>query len=105
MTIRTDELRIYTLASEEAVTAYLTVYYPNHEVSLQELFGVTVHGYWRPVDPDVLQVYVLLSYPEGVDPDEVRERYRTHPDAAANMPGFDPAVIRGVSVTLLAPAR
>jgi hypothetical protein len=94
------ELRIYSLASAEALEAYRTVYYPNHEVSLQKLFGVTVHGYWSAA----LRFFVLLSYPEGADPDEMRQQYREHPESAANMPGFDPAVIRDVSVTLLTPA-
>jgi hypothetical protein len=73
-------------------------------VSLHELFGVTVHGYWSPTDTDDFRFTVLLSYPEGADPDRVRQQYRQHPVAAANMPGFDPSVIRDVSVTLLAPA-
>ncbi len=104
MTIRSYELRIYTLTSAEALDAYATVYYPNHEVSLRVLFDVTVHGYWTASGTEDFQLYVLMSYPEGVDPDDVRRRYREHPQAAANMPDFDPAVIRDVSVAMLTPA-
>ena len=104
MSRRAYELRIYTLASVEALDAYATEYYPKHEVSLRELFGVTVHGYWRATDIDAFQLYVLMSYPEDADPDVVRQQYREHPSAAANMPGFDPSVIRGVSMALLEPA-
>lgn len=63
-----------------------------------------MHGYWSAIDTEAFRFYVLLSYPEGVDPHQVRQQYRDHPAAAANMPGFDPAVIRDVSITLLAPA-
>ena len=42
--MRTHELRIYTLTTEEALEAYRTVYYPKHETSMQRLFGVTMHG-------------------------------------------------------------
>lgn len=102
--MRTYELRIYTLASDEAVDAYLTVYYPNHEKSLATLFDVTVHGYWSPVNTDAAQVYALFSYPEGANPAEVRKQYLADLQSAENMPGFDPSIIRSVSVTLLTPA-
>ncbi|HEY5847860.1 MAG TPA: hypothetical protein VIT42_13835 [Microlunatus sp.] len=95
---------MYTLDSAAALHAYGTEYYPKHQLSLQELFDVTVHGFWSAIDAEGFRFYVLLSYPEGSDPAAVRQQYRQHPTAAANMPGFDPAVIRDVSVTLLAPA-
>lgn len=104
MTIRTYEYRTYTLASEEAVEAYATVYYPNHEASLQRLFGVTVHGYWKKAGSETHEFCVLMSYPEGSVPDDVRRQYREHPESVVNMPHFDPAVIREVSISILTPA-
>lgn len=80
------------------------MYYPNHQVSLRELFDVTVHGYWSRTGTDTFELHVLLSYPEGADPEEIRQQYREHPAAAANMPGFDPSVIRSVCVAALTPA-
>jgi hypothetical protein len=102
--MRTYELRVYTLASEEALVAYRTVYYPNHQASMEKLFDVVMHGCWTAIGTD-FQLYLLLSYPEGADPDDVRRQYMDHPESAANMPGFDPADLRGVSLTLLAPAE
>lgn len=104
MIIRTYELRTYTLVSDEAVVAYSDLYYPQHGPSLQRLFGVTVHGYWTAPAKVAHEFHVLLSYPEGADPDVIRQQYREHPECAANMPGFDPSVIQSVSITMLTPA-
>jgi hypothetical protein len=105
MSLPAYEFRTYTLASAEAVEAYATEYYPRHVVSLRDLFGVTVHGFWTVTGGNAPQFSVLMSYPSGTDPDQVRQQYRVHPVAAANMPGFDPSVIRNVSITMLAPAE
>ncbi|MGV8873525.1 MAG: NIPSNAP family protein [Rhodococcus sp. (in: high G+C Gram-positive bacteria)] len=104
MTICIYELRTYTLTSAAALLAYETIYYPNHVASLRELYAVTVHGFWSATDTDTFEFYVLLSYPESADPVALRKQYRSHPDAAANMPGFDPSVVTNVSVTMLVPA-
>ncbi len=103
MSTTSFELRTYTLATAEALHAYATVYYPRHLVSLAELFDVTVHGWWSGTD--AFRLYVLLSYPPGADPDDIRRQYREHPRAAANMPGFDPSVILDVSVVPLSAAE
>lgn len=101
---RAYEFRVYTLATAEAQHAYGAQYYPRHRESLQRLFGVTVHGYWNAVGGEGFRFSVLMSYPEGADPDAVRQAFRVHPEAAAAMAGFDPSVIRGVSITMLSPA-
>jgi NIPSNAP len=103
VTVRTYELRVYTLATEKALTAYLDVHYPRHQVSLPR-FGIAVHGYWSAVGTDAFQLYVLVSYPDGADPAELNLQYMTSPDIAEDMDGFERTDILDVTATLLAPA-
>lgn len=100
---RSYELRVYTLATEQALTAYLNVHYPRHQLSLPR-FGIAVHGYWRAVGTGAFQLYVLVSYPAGADPAELNRAYLASPDIVEDMAGFDRADILDVTTTQLAPA-
>ena len=68
------------------------------------LFGVELHGFWTKRDDEAPRLYMLVSYAEGDDPDEVTERYLKSAELAEDVEGFGPSDITGVETTVLVPA-
>lgn len=100
--MRTYELRVYTLRTNEALAFYVGTVYPRHLHNFH-LFGVETHGVWTAKADVVHRAFVLLSYAEGDDPGEVARRYIQSPEAANDARGFDVADILGVESTILIP--
>ncbi|WP_042703518.1 NIPSNAP family protein [Azospirillum sp. B506] len=95
------QLRTYTLATAEAAERYLSVHWPRHLDSLPA-FGITVHGVWRVVDPDMPpRVVALVSFAPGSDIAAVNAAYMQSDAFRADMDGFDISAIRGVEAQLL----
>ncbi|MEU6583356.1 NIPSNAP family protein [Nocardia sp. NPDC046763] len=99
---RSYELRVYTLASVEALETYRRVHYPRHLVSFLE-YGIAAHGLWTNTD-DQPRLYALLSFAEGADPADVAQRYLHSPELRADMAGFDVSAILEVTSTPLTPS-
>lgn len=96
------QLKTYTLRTSEALRKYATVHWPRHIVSMP-LFGATVHGFWTDHEGGAHRLIALLSFREGVDPDEFLSVYVKSPELAADMEGFDVSDILGVEDLLLDP--
>jgi hypothetical protein len=94
----TYEMRIYTLKSAEAATAYRDIWI-KHIESLKT-FGIVTHGVFT-VASDPAKVVALVGYPEGVDPKAASDRYMASDLFKADMAGFDPAWFSSVETTLL----
>ncbi|MCM2441838.1 NIPSNAP family containing protein [Agrobacterium vitis] len=94
------EMRIYTLKSAEAATAYRKIWI-KHIESLKAV-GITTHGVFT-VDGDPNKIVALVNYPEGADPKEVSDRYMTSDLFKEDMTGFDPAWFSSVEAIPLAP--
>ena len=101
--MRAYEMRVYTLRTKEALEYYASTVYPRH-LSNFGLFGVEAHGLWTKKDDVANRMYVLVSYAEGDDPNEVAQRYIQSPEAVNDARGFDVADILGVESTILAPS-
>jgi len=100
--MRTFELRVYTLRSNEALELYANTIYPRHLHSFP-LFGVQAHGFWTAKDDTKPRLFVLVSYEQGADPAEVAQRYLQSAELADDVRGFDVANIVGVDSTFLIP--
>ncbi|MFE3191452.1 NIPSNAP domain-containing protein [Nocardia sp. NPDC059240] len=99
---RSYELRVYTLATAEALDTYRRIHYPRHLVSFLA-YGIGAHGIWTNTD-DGYRLYALLSFAAGVDPAEVAERYLRSPELRSDMAGFDVSAILAVTSTRLTPS-
>ncbi|MCP2263258.1 hypothetical protein ACFQHV_21300 [Promicromonospora thailandica] len=97
-----DQLKIYTLRTEEALQRYATVHWPRHVTSMPS-FGVTVRGFWTDHQAGAHRLIALLSFEESVDPDEFFTAYVASPELAADMQGFDTSDILDVEDLLLDP--
>ena len=59
--MRTFELRVYKLRTEEALDFYMEQFYPRH-LSSFPLFGIEAHGFWTAkVESSHLQQAPLLN--------------------------------------------
>lgn len=96
----TYEMRIYTLKSVEAATAYRKIWI-KHIESLKA-FGIVAHGVFT-VASDPAKVVALVDYPEGVDPKAASDRYMASDLFKADMAGFDIAWLSCVETVLLTP--
>lgn len=101
--MRTYEMRVYTLRTNEALDFYASTVYPRHLGNFGQ-FGVEAHGLWTKKGDISHRVFVLLSYTEGDDPQEVAQRYIQSPEAANDARGFDVADILAVESTILVPS-
>jgi hypothetical protein len=101
--MRTFELRVYTLRTQEALDFYADTVYPRHLHNFG-LFGVEAHGLWTVKADAAHRIFVLVSYAEGDDPGEVAQRYIQSPEAADDARGFDVSDILGVESTILVPS-
>jgi NIPSNAP len=97
------QLRIYTLRSAPALERYATVHWARHVPSLA-MFGVTTHGVWKHRATEDHRLVVLVSYPDGAEPEALTRDFMASPEFAADMAGFDPEDIVAVESLLLDPA-
>ncbi len=101
--MRTFELRVYTLRTEEVLEFYRDTIYPRHLHSFP-LFGVEAHGFWTAKADVAPRLFVLVSYAEDADPGEVTQRYMQSSEFADDIRDFDVADIVGVETTALIPS-
>jgi hypothetical protein len=92
LTMRTFELRVYTMRTNAALDFYIGAVFPRHLDNFPS-FGIKAHGIWTAKDEAA-----------GDDPVEVAQRYLQSPEAATDARGFDPADILHVESTVLIPA-
>lgn len=100
--MRTFELRVYTMRTNDALDFYTNTIYPRHLLNFH-LFGVQAHGIWTAKDDPLPRAFMMVSYTEGDDPGEVAQRYIQSPEAANDARGFDVANILNVESTILIP--
>ncbi|WP_280447161.1 NIPSNAP domain-containing protein [Nocardia cyriacigeorgica] len=100
--MRIYQLRMYTLATWDALERYRSVHYLRHLTSFPA-FDIGLHGLWTE-DSDVPRLFALLSYPAHADPADVAARYLASPELRSDMEGFDTADILEVTATQLTPA-
>jgi hypothetical protein len=103
MTMRTFELRVYTLRTKEALDFYMNQVYPRHLRGFP-LFGIEAQGIWTVKEEADLRAFVLVSYAAGADPVEVVRRYMQSPEFAEEITGWDVSNIVSVESTILTPA-
>jgi hypothetical protein len=97
------ELRIYTLATADAMRHYTTQFWPRHIKSLRR-HGITVHGVWIDAgDMDEHRVVALVGYPAGSDPARLADGYRQSPDFVSDHAHFDVSLIASTQTTPLEP--
>ncbi len=72
--MRTFELRVYTLRTQEALDFYVEQIYPRH-LSSFPVFGIEAHGLWTAKEDAEPRLFVLASYAAGEEPREVARRY------------------------------
>jgi len=96
------QLRIYTLRSVEALQQYAAVHWDRHQTTFTT-FGVATHGVWTERRGGANRLVALISYPPGVDPQELTRQIMASPQFAADMAGFDSDEIVDVQSVLLDP--
>lgn len=101
--MRTFEICQYILRSNEALDIYMNQVYPSHLDSFP-LFGIEPHGIWTVKDSAEPQAFVLVSYKEGEDPEEVVRRYMESPEFAEETKNWDRSNIVAVQSTILVPS-
>src|SRR5580698_832333 len=102
MTMRTFELRVYTLRTKEAFDFYVNRVHPRHLSSFQR-FGIEAHGIWTAKEDSGRRAFLLVSYAAGEDPGEVVRRYIQSAEFAEEITGWDVSNIVGVESTILIP--
>jgi NIPSNAP len=102
-TMRTFELRVYTLRTKEALDFYREVIYPRHLNSFPR-FGIEAHGFWTAATDVKPRLFVLASYAAGEEPAEVARRYMQSKEFADDTRDFDVSSIVGVESTNLIPS-
>ncbi|MEU6096254.1 NIPSNAP family protein [Streptomyces sp. NPDC047079] len=98
------QLRVYTLHSSDALTAYEKIW-AQHIPSMAK-HRITTHGVWTaPAAPgsDTPRLYALVSYRDADDVRERLEAYLSSPEFRADMEGFDIGAIVGLEEILLTP--
>ncbi|MFI6360683.1 NIPSNAP family protein [Streptomyces sp. NPDC050743] len=98
------QLRIYTLRSPEALSAYEKVW-AQHIPGMSK-HRITTHGVWTvPTAPGsgTPRLYALVSYRDADDVQERLEAYLSSPEFRADMEGFNIIQIVGLDETLLTP--
>jgi hypothetical protein len=102
-TMRTFELRVYTLRTKEALDFYREMIYPRHLNSFPR-FGIEAHGFWTAAADVKPRLFVLASYAAGEEPGEVARRYMQSKEFADDTRDFDVSGIVGVESTFLIPS-
>jgi NIPSNAP len=102
-TMRTFELRVYTLRTQEALDFYRVHIYPRH-LSSFPLFGIEAHRFWIAKEDVEPRLFVLASYAAGEEPGEVARRYMQSTAFAEDIKNFDVSDIVGVESTILIPS-
>ena len=101
--MRTFELRVYKLRTQEALDFYREQIYPRH-LSSFPLFGIEPHGFWTAKDDLEPRFFVLASYAAGEEPGEVVGRYMQSTEFAQDIRNFDVSDIVAVESTILIPS-
>ncbi len=101
--MRTFELRVYKLRTQEALDLYKDQIYPRHLNSFP-LFGIEAHGFWTAKEDVEPRLFVLASYAAVEDPSEVAQRYMQSAEFAEDTKDFDKSDIVGVESTILLPS-
>jgi NIPSNAP len=101
--MRTFELRVYKLRTNEALDFYREQIYPRHLASFP-LFGIEPHGFWTAKDDVEPRFFVLASYAAGEEPGEVVRRYMQSEEFAEDIRSFEPTDIISVKSTILIPS-
>jgi hypothetical protein len=101
--MRTFELRVYKLRTQEALDFYREQIYPRH-LSSFPLFGIEAHGFWTAKDDVEPRLFVLASFAGDEDPGEVVRRYMQSTEFAQDIRNFDVSDIVGVESTILIPS-
>ncbi|WP_445167274.1 NIPSNAP family protein [Mycolicibacterium sp. Dal123E01] len=96
------QLRIYTLASSEALQRYATVHWARHAATFPK-FGVTTHGVWTERTGGADRLLALIRYPAGADPEQLTRHIMASPQFADDMAGFDVGEILDVQTIALDP--
>lgn len=102
-TLRTFELRVYTLRNKEALDFYTQQIYSRH-LSSFPLFGIQAHGFWTVKEDVQSRFFVLASYAAGEEPGEVVRRYMQSTEFAEDIRNFEVSDIVSVESTLLTPS-
>jgi hypothetical protein len=98
------QLRVYTLRSSDALTAYEKIW-AQHIPGMSK-HRITTHGVWTmPEAPasGTPRLYALVSYRDADDVQERLEEYLSSREFRADMEGFDISQIVGLDETLLTP--
>ena len=99
-----NQLRIYTLASKEAATKYISQHWPKHLTSLPK-YGFQVNGVWQGVTAATEhQVFALVAFDDTADVAGLTQQYMSSVEFKADMAGFSMSDIIGVESVLLRPA-
>jgi hypothetical protein len=101
--MRTFELRVYKLRTNEALDFYVEQIYPRH-LSSFPMFGIEAPGFWTAKEDVEPRFFVLASYAEGEEPREVVRRYMQSTEFAEDIRNFDVSDIVGVESTSLIPS-
>ncbi len=101
--MRTFELRMYKLRSEEALGFYMNQIYPRHLNSFP-LFGIVAQGFWTAKEDAEPRLFVLVSYTASEEPGEISRCYMRSKEFAEDVRGFDVSDIVGVDSTILIPS-
>ena len=99
--MRTFELRVYSLRTQEALDFYREVVYPRHLNSFP-LFGIEAHGFWMPRRMSSHGVSCWSR--GGRRTREVGRRYMQSTEFADDTRDFGVADIVGVESTILIPS-
>lgn len=83
------QLRIYTIATQEAAEQYFTVYWKRHIESLST-FGIHTEKIFQEAGTDgETRVIGLVRYKEGTDVEALNQAYMSSAEFRSDMDGFD----------------
>ena len=99
---RTPAFRTYTFISGDAAIKFSPLF-KNGAASMQRDYDTLVKGYWiSKTNP--AQVYALVEYPAGSDPEKIRHDYTTSETFKNDCEGNDlMAVLAGCEEVLVVP--
>jgi hypothetical protein len=95
--------RVYTFASREDLDVFKDVVYPRHLNGSFPKHGIRPHGFFVHPDDDRPRMFVLVSLPDGTDPDALAKRYVRSPEFREEVEGFDLSTILNVESLILRP--
>ncbi|WP_043736760.1 NIPSNAP family protein [Nocardia asiatica] len=96
------QLRTYAMRDRASLDHYRKGIYPRHLKSFPAC-NITPHGFWTSPD-EPLSPFVLVSYADGADLEEIEKEYMQSPGFLADMEGMDTSAIVGVTAVVLEPS-